>query len=222
MCASLTTSFAGKAGAHGLERTGTNELAPGLDLVPAAELKPRRRIIRVEQHHLGHPPQLIDRCERLAHSLLDRAREPRVRLPRAVKARLVADGTCKKLKRPDVALAREQHASAAVVPDRSGLLGAVARLDLSQVVVAEQELDALAWTAGCVAGKPWDASEVRRLIQCDQQSGRKHTALRACPGGGSPEQRHEQRREERPAALGVLGRCDPIARARLRAQPVEI
>ncbi len=89
-------------------------------------------------------------------------------------------------------------------------------------MVAEEDLDALARTAGCVARQPRDASEVGGLIERDKESWRKYAALRSCFRGGSPDQRHHQGREERPATLGILGRCYEIERAGLREQPIQV
>src|SRR5437588_394016 len=66
-----------------------------------------------------------------------------VALAHGATARLVADGAAEMLEGGQVTLAREQEARAAVVPDGPGLVAAVARFNLCQVVEAEQELDAL-------------------------------------------------------------------------------
>src|SRR5436189_30017 len=62
----------------------------------------------------------------------------------AVDPGFVADGAAELLQGLQVALARQEQAGPAVVPDGSGLLPAITGLDLGQVVEGEKELDAVA------------------------------------------------------------------------------
>src|SRR4029077_5626358 len=56
----LLVSFAGNAAVHGW--TGADELAPGRNLVPAAELELSRRRIGVEEDSFGLAAELVDGC----------------------------------------------------------------------------------------------------------------------------------------------------------------
>ena len=107
--------------------------------------------------------------KRMPDTLLGRVRTSCVAVAEPIGARLVADGAAELLEGRQIALAGEEKASAAVVPDRASLLAAVAGFDLGQVVEAEQELDSLARTAGGVAGEAWDPCEVGRLIEGQEQ-----------------------------------------------------
>ncbi len=114
---------------------------------------------------------------------------------RAISARLVTNGSAEELKGLDVTLAGEQHARAAVVPDRARGSFAVAGLDLSQVVVTEQELDALAWTAGGVAGE----ARIRAKLAASS-SARSRRGIRTPPWARAFEvarRRRERRRAEK-------------------------
>src|SRR5260370_12457360 len=140
-----------------------------MDLVPTPELELGGRRVRIEQDRRAQAAELVDGCQRAPDPLLTRAGVPTVVIVRAVGAGLVADGAAEELQGLDVALSREQYASAAVVPDRSCGCFAIAGFDLGQVVVAEQELDALARAARCVSGKAGDAGGVGCLVDRDQQ-----------------------------------------------------
>src|SRR6266704_1352562 len=98
---------------------------------------------------------------------------------RAIGSCLIADGATEEFERFDVALTGQEDAGAAVVPDRARRCLAIPRLDLSQVVVAEQELDALARPAGGVAGQAGDAREVGGLIERQKQARCEDPALGA-------------------------------------------
>src|SRR5207244_3068903 len=108
-----------------------------------------------------------------------RARVASVAVLHAVSARLIADGAAELFERGQVALAGEEEASPTVVPDRSRLFPAVARLDLGEVVEAEEELDTLPGSAGGVSREPRDAGEVGRLVERQEQAWQKHAPLPA-------------------------------------------
>src|SRR5260370_3401148 len=108
-----------------------------MDLVPTPELELGGRCVGIEQDRRAQAAELVDGCQRAPDPLLARAGVPTVAIARAVGARLVADGAAKELQGLDVALPREQDASAAVVPNRARGCLAVASFDLSQIVIAE-------------------------------------------------------------------------------------
>ncbi len=56
----LLVSFAGNAGADSWP--GTDELAPGGDLVPAAELELRRRRVGIDEDRVALAAELIEGC----------------------------------------------------------------------------------------------------------------------------------------------------------------
>ncbi len=141
---------------------------------------------------------------------------------RAISARLVTNGSAEELKGLDVTLAGEQHARAAVVPDRARGSFAVAGLDLSQVVVTEQELDALAWTAGGVAGEARDPSEVGRFIERQEQTWHQDSALGARLRGRAPQEGEEEGGEKGSAALGFFGWGDQVERASLAEEAIKV
>src|SRR5438093_9733287 len=135
-------------GAHGW--TG-DELLPCGDLVPAPELKARWRRVGVEQDGVALAAEFVGADQRATDSLLAGARAPTIRVMGDVDAGLVTDRAAKQLQGLEVALARKEESRPAVVPDRPRRLGAVAGFELGEVVVAEQELNALARPAGRVA-----------------------------------------------------------------------
>src|SRR5579871_4441036 len=106
-------------------------------------------------------------------------------------SRFIAYGLAELIKGLDVALPRKEHPSPAVVPDRPRGVVPVARFDLSEVVKAQQELDALARTARCVAGEPRDPGEICSLVQSQQQTRVQHPALRPRPSRRQAEQRQQ-------------------------------
>src|SRR6266852_3636176 len=202
--------------------TGLDLPAPGTDLVPALELELGGRRVGIEQDRRAQAAELVDGCQGATHPLLTRAGVPTVAIARAVGARLVADGAAEELESLDVALSRKQDASTAVVPDRSSGCLAVASFDLSQVVVAEQELDSLARSAGCVSGKAGDAGEVGCFVEREQQARREDAALGTRLRRRPPQQRKEEGGEQWPAALGFLGGGDEVERSGLAEQPIEV
>src|SRR5487761_758481 len=115
----------------------------------------------------------------MSEALLRGVRAAGVAVLDAIGARLVADGAAEMLERDQVALAGEEQAGAAVVPDGARRLAAVAGFDLGEVVEAEQELDALTGSAGGVAGEAGDAGEVGRLVERQEQPRCKYAALGA-------------------------------------------
>ena len=121
-----------------------------------------------------------------------------------------------------VALAGEEQAGAAVVPDRARGYFAVAGFDLGEVVVAEEELDALAGAAGDVRGQARDAGEVGGLVEGQEEPGSDAAALLPRLLGGGAEQAAEQRGEEGAAALGVLGGGDEVQGRPLAEEGVEV
>src|SRR5207247_2561007 len=123
------------------------------------------RGVAVEEKRFAHTAQLVHRREWLADALFHRARRTGVRLSRPEQARFVADCPREDLKGADVALSRQQETSAAVVPNGARLFLAVSTLELSEVVVAEEQLDALPRTARRVAGETRDAGEVRGFVE---------------------------------------------------------
>jgi hypothetical protein len=137
-------------------------------------------------------------------------------------ARLVADCPAELLQSGQVTLSRQQQPSPTVVPDRAHLFAPVGRLDLGQVVEAEQELDPLARSARGVAGQTWDAREVGRFVQGQQQAWREHTALRPRTSCRLAQQRRDQGREERPAPFGFLRWRDQVERAGSCEQCIEV
>jgi hypothetical protein len=118
-----------------------------MDLVQAPELELGGWRVGIEQDRGALAAKLVDGCKWATNALLARAGVPTVAMARPVGARLIADGAAEEFQGLDVALSGEEHASAAVVPDRAGSGLAVSSLDLSQVVIAEQELNTLAGTA---------------------------------------------------------------------------
>ncbi len=110
----------------------------------------------------------------------------------AVGARLVADGAAELLQGCQIALAGEEKARAAVVPDGSSLLAPVAGFDLSEVMEAEEELDPLPRTTRCITGEARDAGEVGRLIESQEKSRCEDAALGTRAERGLAKQRCDQ------------------------------
>src|SRR5712692_581046 len=101
--------------------------------------------------------------------------------------RLLADAAGEALERAEVALAGQQEASPAVVPDRARLLAAVEVLQLGQVVQAEQRLDALAGAGGDIGRQAGVAGEVGQLVQRQEKPRLEDPALLAGAGRRPPE-----------------------------------
>src|SRR5438093_13604960 len=157
-----------------------NELLPCGDLVPAPELNARRRRVGGGQNGVALAAEFVGADQWAPDSLLARARAPTIRVMGDVDAGLVTDRAAEQLQGLQVALARKEESRPAVVPDRPRRLGAIAGFELGEVVVAEQELDALARPARGIAGKPRDAGEVGRLVERQHQPWLEHATLGAC------------------------------------------
>src|SRR5881397_936310 len=121
-----------------------NELMPRGDLVPTPELKARWRRVGVEQDGVALAAEFVGADQRATHSLLARARAPTIRVMGVVDAGFITDRAAEQLQRLQVTLARKEESRPAVIPDRPRRLGPIAGFELGEVVVAEQELDALA------------------------------------------------------------------------------
>src|SRR5260370_33877171 len=102
-------------------------------------------------------------------------------MSRAIGTRFVTDSAAEEFEGLDVTLTRQQHSGAAVVPDRACGSFAVGRFDLSQVVVTEQELDALAGTAGGIAGEAGEARGIGGFIERHAAAARSGPCLGARP-----------------------------------------
>ena len=150
--------------------SGQDKAPPFRQLVPPAKLELGRRRVRIKEDRLGLASEFIHSRERSADALFAGTGAPAIRVLEVEDVRLIADAPAEELERLEVALTGEQEPSPAVVPDRACVLGAIRSLDLGQVVEAEEELNALAGTTGCVADKPRDAGKVGRLVECEEQS----------------------------------------------------
>src|ERR671934_217577 len=91
-----------------------------------------------------------------------------------------------------------------------------------QVGVAEQELNALAGTAGGVSREAWNAGEVGGFVEGQQQPWMEHATEEASALGCASQQRQQQCREQGPAALGFFRRRDQVERAALLEHAVEV
>src|SRR5205823_5834751 len=89
----------GAGGAELVAEAGFDQCPPVRDLVPAAQVEPRRGRVGVEQDGLAQAPQLVDRDKPPAVALLAGARLPAPAVRRAVDAGLVTDGAREGLQR---------------------------------------------------------------------------------------------------------------------------
>src|SRR5438046_4662655 len=154
---------------------GVDETSPSWNLVPTTQLELRGRGVGVDEDRAVLTAELVDGGERPPDTLLARRGPPAIGVLGAINARLVADRAAEEVERFQVTLARQEEASSTVVPDRPRGLRPVAALDLGEIVVAQQELDSLARSARGVAGEAWDAGEVGRLVEGEQQPWREHS-----------------------------------------------